>query len=174
MRSSHFLLPALLALSAVIQAEEHNQQQALIEQARSAAPAMISDNATVMIGGEVVVEGSNGWVCMPETMPGDNSPNCSDKVWMDLFQAVSSKSDFTPEAIGISYMLGGDGGVSNSDPYHPDPTNADDFIREGPHLMLVVPGDSAMQMSDDPSSGEPYVMWKDTPYAHIMIPVGDR
>jgi hypothetical protein len=27
-------------------------------------------------------------------------------------------------------------------------------------------------MTSDPSSGEPYVMWGDTPYAHIMVPVG--
>jgi hypothetical protein len=25
----------------------------------------------------------------------------------------------------------------------------------------------------DPDQGGPFVMWGDTPYAHIMVPVGD-
>jgi hypothetical protein len=29
-------------------------------------------------------------------------------------------------------------------------------------------------ISDDPKSGGPYVMWKGTTYAHIMVPVGPR
>jgi hypothetical protein len=28
-------------------------------------------------------------------------------------------------------------------------------------------------MTDDFRSGGPYVMWGDTPYAHIMVPVAD-
>ena len=26
----------------------------------------------------------------------------------------------------------------------------------------------------DPQAGGPYVMWKGTPYAHIMVPIGER
>ena len=166
------LLP--LALVGFIAATQADDNAELIAQARSAAPSMISDNASVMINGEVVIEGTNGWVCMPETLPGDNSPNCSDGLWMELFQAFGQKAEFSPTGIGISYMLGGDGGVSNSDPYHADPTSAHDYIKEGPHLMVIVPKAVLSGMTDDPSSGEPYVMWGDTPYAHIMVPVGDR
>ena len=53
--------------------------------------------------------------------------------------------------VGISYMLPGEppgSGVSNSNPYHEDSVNADDYAETGP-----------------------YVMWKDTDYAHVMIPV---
>jgi hypothetical protein len=146
----------------------------LIKHARTAAPSMISNDATVMYQGEVLVEGTNGWVCMPETMPGDNSPNCSDAEWMKLFTAMGSKAEFTAEKIGFSYMLAGDQGVSNSDPFHANHAEAEDFIKEGPHLMMIVPGASLEGITDDPSSGNPYVMWKDTPYAHIMIPVGER
>jgi hypothetical protein len=72
-------------------------------------------------------------------------------------------------------MLQGDrgSGVSNSDPYHPDPKNADDYVETGPHLMIIVPKEMLKGMTDDPSTGGPYVMWGDTPYAHIMVPVSD-
>ena len=53
----------------------------LIAHARAAAPAAIGAGATVVINGEVVVEGNNGWTCMPEVMPGDGSAMCNDGVW---------------------------------------------------------------------------------------------
>ena len=37
---------------------------------------------------------------------------------------------------------------------------------------IVVPREMLERMTDDPSTGGPYVMWEDTPYAHIMVPVG--
>ena len=40
--------------------------------------------------------------------------------------------------------------------------------------MLILPKAMLSGMTDDPHKGGPYVMWKDTPYAHIMIPIGDR
>ena len=73
-------------------------------------------------------------------------------------------------------MLQGDlgAGVSNSDPYHPDPKNAEDYADMGAHLMIIVPEELLKGLSDDPSSGGPYVMWKDTPYRHIMVPISDK
>jgi hypothetical protein len=109
-------------------------------------------------------------------MPGDNSPMCNDATWMAMMGALMNKAEYEADGIGISYMLKGEGpgaGVSNSDPYHPDPQNADDYIRSGPHLMIIVPKDMLEGMTRDPSSGGPYVMWGDTPYAHIMVPVAD-
>ncbi len=143
----------------------------------SAAPAFISNNATVMEGdGTVLREGSNGWVCMPDTMPGDGAPLCVDEVWLKLLTAVGSKSDFQTDRIGLSYMLQGDpgAGVSNSDPYHPDPKAAHDYIETAPHLMIVVPKEMLEGITDDPSSGGPWVMWGDTPYAHLMVPIADK
>ena len=152
-----------------------HHEKDLIAQAMSAAPSSISADATIMDGGKVLREGSNGWVCMPHTMPGDNAPMCNDAVWMKMMQAVGSQSDFQTDRIGISYMLQGDygAGVSNATPYHPDPKNAEDYTETGPHLMIVVPKELLKGITDDPSSGGPYVMWGDTPYAHIMIPVTD-
>ena len=40
----------------------------LIAHSRGAAPAVIGANATVVVNGEVVAEGSNGWTCMPDLM----------------------------------------------------------------------------------------------------------
>lgn len=164
-------LYAIFLIPSAVQAESTDE---LIARARSAAPAMISSDATVVYKGETLARGSNGWTCMPETLPGDESPHCSDGEWMQLFKAFGGNEAFTPSGLGFSYMLGGDGGVSNSDPHHSNPAEAEDFIREGPHLMLIVPRDLLNGVTDDPSRGGPYVMWKDTPYAHIMVPVGDR
>ncbi|UTW04426.1 hypothetical protein KDX31_05300 [Amphritea atlantica] len=169
--SGLLMATGLLLSPAIVSAEDN---QALIMQARSAAPSMVSADATVMYQGKVLAEGSNGWTCMPETMPGDNSPICNDAVWMEALAAVGSKGPFEAKEMGFSYMLGGDGGVSNSDPYHADHMNAEDYIKEGPHLMIIVPKASLEGITTDPHAGGPYVMWKDTPYAHIMIPVGER
>lgn len=148
----------------------------MIKLAKAAAPAKISDNATIMVKGEAVVKGSNGWVCMPETMPNDKSPMCNDALWQKMMSAVATKSKFKADGVGISYMMLGEAkgaGVSNSTPYHPNPKEAADYVETGPHLMIIVPKELLKGMNSDPSTGGPFVMWKDTPYAHIMIPVGE-
>lgn len=150
-------------------------EQERIDQARSAAPPSVSSNATIVDSGEVVLEGSNDWICMPDTFPGDNAPICVDGVWMEMMQALGNEEDFTAEKIGISYMLKGDigSGVSNSNPHHHDHKNADDYVETGPHLMIIVPKEALAGITDDPSRGGPYLMWGDTPYAHIMVPLED-
>jgi hypothetical protein len=148
-----------------------------IARAMSAAPAAVSDRATIMdADGAILREGTNGWTCMPDTMPGDKAPMCNDATWMKLMKAVAAKEPFKTEGIGISYMLRGDvgAGSSNSDPYHPDPKNAEDYTETGPHVMIVVPKPMLEGLTRDPKSGGPYVMWGDTPYAHIMVPVGEK
>jgi len=162
---------AVILLAGTIQAADN---KALIMKAKSAAPSMISANATIMYRGKILEEGSNGWICLPETMPDDNAPMCNDEVWMEMMGAVSTKAPFTATKMGFSYMLKGDGGVSNSTPYHADHMNAPDFIKEGPHLMIILPKASLKGITNDPHAGGPYVMWGETDYAHIMIPVADR
>ena len=145
-----------------------------VAHAQSAAPASISADATVIVEGEVVKEGTNGWTCMPDVLPGDNAPMCNDAVWMEMLTAVGAKADYTPSAIGISYMLQGDigSGVSNSDPYA-DHANAEDYVETGPHLMIIVPKELMEGITDDPSQGGPWIMWGDTPYAHVMVPLDE-
>ena len=146
-----------------------------IPRAESAAPASISANATIIVEGQVVREGTNGWTCMPDTLPGDNSPICADAVWMEMFQAIGTMAEYEPDRIGIAYMLQGDrgAGVSNSDPFHNDHGSADDYVETGPHLMIIVPKEVLKGTPEEPGDGGPWVMWGDTDYAHIMVPVED-
>lgn len=149
-----------------------DDMEAKIAFTRGAAPAAISDDATIMVDGKVVVEGSNGWTCMY----GGGAPMCNDAVWMAAMGAMGKKADFKAERLGVSYMLQGDPeglGVSNSDPFHPNPQEAEDYVETPPHLMIIVPKEMLEGITDDPSGGGPYIMWGDTPYAHIMIPVED-
>jgi hypothetical protein len=166
-------LPAIvLAAGSMTALAETMEEQ--IARARSAAPSYISDDATIVVDGEVVAEGSNGWTCMPDTFPDDKAPMCNDSEWMEMLTAFGSHEEFTADRIGISYMLQGEpkgSGVSNSDPYRADHASAEDYVETGPHLMIIVPKELLKGITDDPGQGGPYVMWKDTPYAHIMIPV---
>jgi hypothetical protein len=142
-----------------------------ISMAMSAAPAAVSASATIKDDdGTLLRKGTNGYTCFP----GSGSPMCNDAVWVKLMGAIESKADFSSDSIGISYMLQGDAEAgSNDSPYASDQAKGT-WIKEGPHLMIVVPKDLLKGLSSDPASGAPYVMWKDTPYAHIMIPVGPR
>lgn len=164
----------ILILACPLQLAAGDKGKDRVDHAKSAAPAFISDNATVVVEGEVVKEGTNGWTCMPDTMPGDNAPMCNDAVWMEMLNAIGNKADFTPSGVGISYMLKGDrgSGVSNSDPYA-DHANAHDYVDLGPHLMIIAPKELLKNYPSDPSQGGPWVMWGDTPYAHLMVPVAE-
>lgn len=172
--SKSVLALALLAAGIGCTVADDGDVEKLVAHARSAAPAAVSGGATIVVNGEVVVEGSNGWTCMPDTMPGDGAAVCIDGVWGEMMAALGAKEAFTASTVGISYMLSGEpegSGVSNSNPYHEDPTHAHDYVETGPHLMIIVPKESLAGISDDPSTGGPYVMWKDTDYAHLMVPV---
>lgn len=145
-----------------------------IHRAMAAAPQSVSKQATIVdSSGEVLQKGENSWICMPDTMPGDKAPMCNDALWMEMMSAVVTKANFKATGIGISYMLQGDigSGVSNATPYHPDHKSAEDYTETGPHLMIIVPKEMLKGITRDPKSGGPYVMWGDTPYAHIMVPI---
>ncbi len=166
------LCGATLALAANCLAEGHEDVMA---DAARAAPAFITDNATFKSAdGEVLKEGSNGYTCYPET-PGMGAM-CNPADWDALIQAFMAREDFSASQIAVSYMLAGEGnaaGVSNSDPYHPDPVHAEDHVKEGPHLMILVPDNATLEgLSTDPNDPV-YVMWAGTPYAHIMVKVGE-
>ena len=71
-------------------------------------------------------------------------------------------------------MMAGEGealGVSNLDPFATEPTDENQWVKEGPHLMILVPDSGILEgLSTDPTDPV-YVMWKNTPYAHIMVKV---
>ena len=165
-----YVLAAMLLVSMNSYGSESDADK--IARAQSAAHPAISKNAMIMdVDGKLLQKGTNEWTCMPGITPGDKHPMCNDAVWGKVMKAVATKSDLKIDRIGISYMLQGDAMVSNSSPYATDQKNGDVWVQEGPHLMIIVPKEMLKGLSDDPFNGGPYVMWKDTPYAHIMVPV---
>jgi hypothetical protein len=147
--------------------------------AQSAAPASISGNATLVQASAdgtmtELRKGTNGWTCMPDspTTPGPD-PMCFDAnagKWVDAW--VHHKPP--PQgAVGVMYMLEGGTDASNTDPYAKKPTAENDWVKTGPHIMIV--GSKAMLAAypsgAKPDTSAPYVMWAGTPYAHLMVPV---
>ncbi|TKB48529.1 hypothetical protein FCL40_12530 [Ferrimonas sediminicola] len=150
---------------------------AMLEDALSAAPPTLRDKVTVMDwNNNVLKEGSSDYTCFP-TPPQlqGKAPMCMDGPWMAWADAWMNKKPFQAKALGISYMLAGDEGASNIDPYAEGPTEDNQWIKEGPHLMIITPDRALLDsLPTDPGYGGPYVMWKGTPYEHIMVPVGTR
>ena len=149
--------------------------QDAIASARSAGPDSISADATVM-GWDlnVISQGSNDWTCLPDRpdTPG-NDPWCVTAAWLDFLKAYVGQTQPTYADIGFAYMLQGDTPVSNTDPYATEATGPDDWVTDlGAHLMMLVPDLALLDsIPRDHRNGGPWVMWPDTPYAHIMIPV---
>jgi hypothetical protein len=151
-----------------------------IKDALSAASPEIAKTATVMDWDHSVLrKGTGAYTCMP-TPPevrakGGKEPMCLDKVWTAWGDAWMNKKPFKADAVGIAYMLSGDTGASNIDPYATVASPTNQWIVEGPHLMFLVPDGAQMEsLPTDPHNGGPYVMWKGTPYVHIMVPVASR
>ena len=152
--------------------------EALTRNAMSAAPHSVARDATIMGGHQHVLRaGTNGWVCMPDdpAVP-NNSPMCLDEPWLAFVDALMNNRQPQVTRIGIGYMLQGDMPVSNLDPYAPAPTADNQWVQNsGPHVMIIVPNAAMLEgLPTDPNNGGPWVMWKGTPYAHIMIPAPQR
>lgn len=168
---------ALVAASLVvpIAGSAEDESDAVANALAAGWPGMAEDATVVDWDGNVLKEGSNGYTCFPAP-PTVGGPMCNDGEWIKWAEAWQNKTDFTAEALGISYMLGGDGGdgSSNIDPYAEEPTDDNQWIAEGPHLMILAPAALLEAYPTDPDNGGPYVMWKGTPYAHLMVPIGSR
>src|SRR5436305_6138320 len=150
-----------------------------IASAESAAPASLAHDAavvTVDASGTMkqIRAGKNGWTCMPDApdTPGPD-PMCFDAnagKWADAWVHHKPPPDGTP---GVIYMLEGGTDASNTDPYATKPTANNDWVKTGPHVMIV--GSKGMlagyPSGAKPETSAPYVMWAGTPYAHLMVPV---
>ena len=172
-----------LAFSLSAGYEKGNSKAWEIKAYSSAAPAYIGDNATIIsASGKVLRKGTNGWRCepfMPMPEGGFKSSHetaaaCSDKnavAWANAY-----KANKTPdlEADGWIWMLHGDLGVDNFTPYTDGQKNAGHkhFIESGAHMMLMPKDPKSLDgQSTDYTNGGPYVMFKGTPYVHLMIPL---
>lgn len=168
------VLPALLAPAAASSQAAAVDTQAVIANAMSAAPPAIANAATILDSQQKVLRaGTNGYTCMPDiaTMP-NNSPMCLDAPWMQFVQGMLAKRPAKIDRVGIGYMLQDDMPVSNIDPFATAATPDNEWIdRPGPHIMIIFPDAAALaNFPSDPKPGTPYVMWRGTPYAHLMVP----
>lgn len=174
------ILVALASLPGTALAETHMKKgsdRAMIEDAIMAGPKSITDKATIKtMEGEVLRQGSNDWVCYPgPNLKQGRNAMCLDPVWEKLITAWKNRTDFSTDRIGISYMLGGDEGASNTDPFATTASPDNQWVVEGPHLMIAVPDPALLEgLPRDPKNGGPYVMWEDTPYMHVMVPLGGK
>ncbi len=150
-----------------------------IASAESAAPAAIAHNASVVTvdanGAMTTVrKGTNGWTCMPDApdTPGPD-PMCFDANAGKWVAAWAGHKPPATDAAGLMYMLEGGTDASNTDPYATKPTGQNDWVKTGPHIMIVGSKDilAGHPTGAKPDTSVPYVMWAGTPYAHLMVPV---
>jgi hypothetical protein len=166
------LAAGLLAVGTMAQQGKVSDTQ-YIKDALSAAPAAVAKEAAVVRMGEdgtmqTLRAGKNGFTCM--IMGTDKM--CNDANSMEFIHALM-KHETPPDKVGISYMLAGDEGASNTDPYAPAKTAVNHWVVTGPHIMLFGPASKTLGYSKakDPDPNSPYMMWAGTPYEHAMIPV---
>jgi hypothetical protein len=168
---------SLLAISSISYAQTDDE---LIASAASAAPGPVGENATVVAMDEqmnirTVREGTNGFTCMPDN-PGSpgNDPMCFDAGGLQWAQAWLAHETPPEGVVGMAYMLQGGSDASNTDPHAMAPAEGAEWVDTGPHIMLFNVGDmigTYPAQGDSPDTHAPYVMWADTPYEHLMIPV---
>jgi hypothetical protein len=166
----------VMAMAASVAAAD--DAEALIADALRAAPPNIRDTVSVStLDGNVLREGTGDYTCFPAP-EGIAGPMCMDSEWLKWMDAWMNQEPFTASRIGISYMMAGDspeGGASNIDPGAGTPTADNEWVVEGPHLMVIVPDPATLEgLPVTLDTDGPYVMWSGTPYAHIMIPVDVR
>lgn len=165
-----------LATSAV--SESSPEATAMIAEALSAAPAGILATATVSdLKGNILRKGTSDYTCFPAP-DGLAGPMCMDGEWRRWMAAWMGGKPFTAEHVAIAYMLTGDGpegGASNIDPAANQPTAENEWVVEGPHLMVITPDPAAFDgLPTVIATDGPYVMWTGTPYVHLMVPVAGR
>ena len=176
-RLPSLLFALLLAAPGALDAQA-SASEAQIRNALSAAPQSLAEGATVALtDGTVLREGSNGWICFPDVpaIP-NNAPMCLDAPWLETIDALQNQRAPDIDVMGFGYMLQGDMPVSNVDPFAEGPTPDNEWIAAGPpHIMIIFPDPESLEgLSTDPHNGGPWVMWKGTPWAHVMVPTVPR
>jgi hypothetical protein len=171
-----------LTRSAPAAGQDDADAKAKIENAMSAAPATIAEDATILdneldAAGKFVVlrQGSNGWFCSPDTLgtPG-NDPWCYDQAWLDWSYAFVAGEAPKPTVLGLAYMLQGGSDASNTDPFATEPAEGEEWMATPPHVMILQPGKIDQTVfTPDHRAGGPWIMWAGTPYEHLMMPVAE-
>ncbi|MBI5667278.1 MAG: hypothetical protein HZC41_04655 [Chloroflexi bacterium] len=174
------LIVAVGLTVAFVVAQDDVDVEAKIENAMSAAPPAIAQDATILdwpaeAGGEFVVlrEGTNGWTCITDypDSPG-NDPECDDKVWFDFNMALLENKEPNVTEAGIAYMLAG--GIIPLSVLSNGAEEGDDWIVMPPHIMLLYPeGTDLSQFSTDYTTGGPFVLFPGTPTQLVIVPLAD-
>ncbi|WP_442581234.1 hypothetical protein ACSBOB_04325 [Mesorhizobium sp. ASY16-5R] len=167
-----FIAATAIAWASAAPAADMSDEQ-LIENAISAAPATVGKNAAV-VNWEMksLRKGTNGFTCIPDdpATPTDD-PMCTDENGMAWMHAIMSKSEPPKGKVAFAYMLKGGSGASNTDPFATEPPAGAKWIEDGPHVMVMNSPDIMALYPHKWDPTQPYVMFPDTPYAHLMIPV---
>ena len=156
-----------------VKAMSEKDQTAL---ALSAAPAHIAKDAGVMVYGTdgkltEVKKSSNGFTCIPTVMnlPVPD-PMCMDPAshqWMnDIMSGAPKPTNTVP---GVAYMARG-GSHYEKDGKVVMGAEGAKVVKEPPHWMIFWPFDpAASKLPKAPNPSGVYIMFEDTPYAHLMI-----
>src|SRR3982751_4837855 len=114
-----------------------------VASAESAAPPSIARNATIVTMNadgkmNMVRQGKNGWTCIPDSpaTPGPD-PMCMDSNAAKWATAWIGHKPPPDGAVGVMYMREGGTDASNTDPYATKPTAENQWIKTGPHIMIV-------------------------------------
>jgi len=163
----------VLPLAAIAQEAQMSDATYTKEALSAAPPAVAKDAEVVRVGSDGAMrtlrKGTNGFTCL--IMGTDKM--CNDTNSMEFVHAMMNHQP-PPNKVGISYMLAGDKGASNTDPYATGKTADNHWIITGPHIMVFGPPSKALGYTEakNPDPNKPYMMWAGTPYEHAMIPVG--
>lgn len=148
----------------------------LIKLARSAAPASVSKDATIMIPGEdgkmvEAVKGTNGFTCFPD-IDGQKVPDpiCGDEAAMqwanDLMDGAPKPTNTVP---GIAYMAKGGWHWEKDGKILMKNEPGAKTLTEPAHWMVFWPVEKKSGLPTLPTAFGAYIMWEGTPYAHLMI-----
>ena len=177
-----FLLASTLGATTLVSpVNGQSGTAAKIASAMAAGPASIAKDATIIdrsdASGKMAVlrRGTNGWTCMPSRLPSrfvKNDAMCMDASFSEFLAAMRAGKKPALKAMGIAYMLNGDMWVSNTSPSAKAPESGNQWHHVVGIMMLAFPERSALAgISPKPVPNAPYVMWGDTPFAHVMVPM---
>jgi len=144
--------------------------------ALSAAPAHIAKDAGVMAYGAdgkltEVKKSSNGFTCIPTVMNLPVAdPMCMDPAshqWMnDIMSGAPKPTNTVP---GVAYMARGGSHYEKNGKVVMGAEGAK-VVKEPPHWMIMWPFDPATtKLPTVPNPSGVYIMFEDSPYAHLMI-----
>jgi hypothetical protein len=144
--------------------------------AMTAAPPEIARDATIVriVNGatQTLKNGTNEYTCMVS----NTGPMCLAPIAMEWAHAWQTHTH-PPAKLGFIYMLNGDTGMSNTDPWATKRAPGNHWVKTGAHVMMVgspVEKMTGFPRTPDPDPTKPYVMWSGTPYEHVMIPMSRK